>query len=287
MSPSSTADVEKRAARRRELDAKLDTVLVDIAYVDEAWPSIVEMAIPGSAKRWSQRPARTAAAKWARTHPELVPEQSGVPRAAPADVAVLDILHGYADVAACIARDVIISRGLAKTPHGTAKAPRRVWFPDHSPSRDPRPWLHAIEFLLPHAHTMTVETDRPIVDRVSRNLHRLVPAVEHAMGDVRDGQVLAGICPWCDGRTAEGRGALTMKVHFDEPRDLDEPLSVEDDDEEAPAPVIVCHGLNCVPPVTAFRDLWPGTPCPAWPIREWDWLAKQLKPIEPNNRRTA
>lgn len=254
------------------LDAKLRDDQADLAYLAEAWQWLLPLRQRGTPKRWAQ---------YQRQHRMPTSDlasfglAAGVPRVAPADVSVLDVLADMASTSAWIVRELR---------HALPAAATRpeVWMPRHPASVDARPWLHLARHWLPQADVLTRGDDDPIVVWVEARLTQLVGDVARLMGDVRDGQELAGLCPWCGGRTSTSTtGQPTMRVHYPH-EDLAEPLdpNAVRPAEGGPQPLIVCHGLNCAPPWTACGTRWRGQP--AWNIREWDMLAKRL--IAPGER---
>ncbi|WLP91336.1 hypothetical protein [Gordonia sp. NB41Y] len=255
--------------RARQLAAKLRDDVADILYLAEVWPWLVNLRVPGTRKRWAQHDMRRRTAQLTASALDAMGWQ-GVPRPAAADVAVLDVLAGIADVAHRIADET-----LQLLPQYRLE----VWRPDRPASHDPRPWLHVAARLLPQAHEVTVDDLDPLAEWIEKRLGSLPDEAARLMGDVRDGQDLAGICPWCHGLTARGVGEPTLRVHF--PRDLDvSPQPFDPDapgrraDGDGPGAVIVCHGINCSPPPDACGQWWHDRP--AWNPREWEWLAKRL-----------
>ena len=119
---------------------------------------------------------------------------------------------------------------------------------------DSRPFLEYIAHLLP-------TTDDHIVTLVSDTCYTLATRGMQALGLFTDGQLLAGTCPWCGGRSSRTPvgGAQTLRV-----RSM---LGV--------GAVVVCEGRMCEPPSadvgTWFRGL------PAWPMSEWSWLADRIE----------
>ena len=91
----------------------------------------------------------------------------------------------------------------------------------------------------------------------------LVKAGTQLCGLFADGQILAGLCPFCGGkssRTPVG-GSPTLRVHT-----------------VGPEVLIVCEGGMCEPPSkdvgTWLRRM------PAWHLWEWDWLADRIERAE-------
>lgn len=260
-----------REEYRRHLTAKCRDVVRDLRYLEAAWPFLVELRERGTPRRWVQHDQRRAVA------PVRMKEMEsrglrGVARPSPADVSVLDVLSQIADAFEWIVRE--LTRTL---PQYRAD----VWFPARSASVDVRPWLHLALHHLPYAHAATLDDDEPIVVWVEARLHSVIATASRLLGDARDGQELAGLCPWCGGRTPRGVGYPTMRIHYPAEMDLDAPLDPDVAQTARTAagiePLIVCHGLLCEPPPAECGLDWHGMP--AWAMREWDWLAKRLHPI--------
>ncbi|MFT4127353.1 MAG: hypothetical protein QM662_14135 [Gordonia sp. (in: high G+C Gram-positive bacteria)] len=259
--PRGAAD-DDEAARR--LAAKLRDVLADLGYLIEVWPWLIELRVPGSRKRWAQHDHRRAGVLSEAMLDSM--GWKGVPRPAAADVSVLDVLARIDHLAAALSREVL---------DVLPQARRDVFQPTHAPSHDPRPWLRLSARLLPQASAATADDDDPVVVWAERRLSTLPTDVARLMGDVRDGQDLAGICPWCHGRTSRGIGEPTMRIHYpDHARGGGAPFDPDANRDDGAGAVIVCLGVNCSPPSHSCGQRWHGHP--AWNVREWEWLAKQL-----------
>lgn len=174
--------------------------------------------------------------------------KKGIPRQAPADAEVLDLIAPLAHAADDMARTGIAVCSLPDTV-----------LPANAASKDPRPWLVAVRERLRYAH----ELDECTGPWIERQLQPLVARTARLLGHVRDGQVLNGICPWCNGFTDSGLGVRTLQVHY--------PATDDEDDE----PLIVCRSSGCNPPRSACGMRHDEHP--AWARREWDWLATQLR----------
>ena len=264
--------------RVQRVRAETEQAHRDLEYLIEQWPRVVTLRVPGSRKRWVQTEHRSAV-----THEQLeangLDGVKGVPRAAAADVNVLTICADYADVARDLFWDVMAIRSL----------PRNVFAPKAPVTEDPSQYLDVVRTHLWDAQN----TDSNFGPSVGRRITRLVRGVARMLGDIRDGQTLAGICPWCNGRTDTSTGEPTIHLYYpptlgdEEPAPLnpnpDAPTPPPTGKKPVPEPLFVCHGLNCTPPLTAYGHTHDGKP--AWPIREWEWLAKQLSTAQA--RRTA
>jgi len=128
-----------------------------------------------------------------------------------------------------------------------------IWCPRPEPGSsafaDPTP-------LLDFAGRNLSMLDRDTAYWVSYQAHRMLADVSRALCLTFDGQLLQAVCLWCGGGVS---GARTWRV-----RQLP-------GDEIA----IVCEGDQpCEPPSKSVGTWWKSRPC--WPLREWEWLAKQL-----------
>ncbi|ETT26260.1 hypothetical protein RR21198_3138 [Rhodococcus rhodochrous ATCC 21198] len=227
--------------------ATVATVTRDVEYLEQAWPSLIALKIPGTARSWVENPRRAGT---------LSPEDQerlgkrGLQTPAPADIQVLDLIYSITTRAAEIAECLIDVVGPVDGHE----------LPDVAASKDPMRWLATARELVPVAH----ECDDKTAPWVAYLINPLVRQTARLLGDIRDGQVLNGICPWCSGRlSGDVLGQRTMQIHYPDPD--------EDDDE----PLIICRGINCSPPRAMCGMRWRGHP--AWTRREWDWLAKMLR----------
>ncbi|QWY82328.1 hypothetical protein SEA_PHISHY_54 [Gordonia phage Phishy] len=263
-------DAEDRA--RRRIEAKLRDVRRDLSYLADVWPYLVALRVPGTRKRWAQNDIRHRGVALTANQLEAM-GWKGVPRPAAADVNVLTVLGTVDSLANRISLEVL---------HVLPQYNTRVFRPDAAPARDPRPWLRLLAWLLPQAHTATANDPDPIVLWAERILAQTPADAARMIGDVRSGQDLAGICPWCDGLTPAGTGEATMRIHYPDEMDLTKPLDPDAPmsaaDRNRPGPLIVCHGVNCTPPEHDCGTHWHGHP--AWNMREWEWLAKRLRTPE-------
>lgn len=229
----------------------------DLWYLADRWRLVLECRIPGTAKAWTQ----TASGRRVSTAqlPALDAGGHGAPTPAPVSVSVLDVLADYHGVATVVYPRVMRAAGLSTRPVR---------------SRDPRPYLVEAATHL----TVAADRDDSVPIAVASAIRPLTMDVARLMGDVRDGQLLAGICPWCRGRTAAGTGVPTMRLHYP-PADAAGPIDPDGMlGRGGDQPLIVCHGLNCAPPSAACGESSRGRP--AWTPREWDWLAKMLLPLD-------
>ena len=252
------------------------TVTRDLAYLQEAWPAIVNLKIPGTARTWVETPRRRGVLSPADR--ERLGKK-GVPRQAPVDVGVHDLLANIASRSEDIGRCIVDVAGLGAAALSADQARCMPWawsdvdaeivaaewytaqfLPARSGLADPRPWLIVARTWLAAAD----EFDDRTVPWVDAQIAGPVAAAARLLGDVRDGQVMNGICPWCEGRTIGALlgGERTMQIVYPD---------VDDENDE---PVIVCTGEYCAPPASACGMHRDGMP--AWPRREWDWLSTML-----------
>ncbi|WP_336791796.1 hypothetical protein [Gordonia malaquae] len=264
--PRTTAEL--RETQRAVTRAKLRDDVRDLNYLYGAWPYVCGIRERGTPRHWVQHDQRRAAGMLRMSELERIGVR-GTAISSPADVSALDALSQIASTVTWIHNE--ITRTL---PQYRAE----VWQPPRRASLDPRSWILIVLRLLPQAHAATIDDDEPIAHWVEHRLAPVVSVVARLLGDARDGQELAGICPWCTGRTPKGTHFPTMRIHYPAEMDLGQPLDPDTAHAEMAGrgvePLIVCHGLSCTPPSTAYGQQWKGMP--AWAAREWDWLAKQL-----------
>lgn len=241
----------------------------DMDYLDGAWPALVELGVPGTRRRivWRapSQASREAEALEASEDLDARREPGWVPplgrSAAPADVSLLDLLARFVSTASDVSETVTQCVGVVRPP-----APASCW-------ADPRPYLRTARAWL----SVADDADGKVGPWVGEQLHGLADQVAARLGEVHDGQVLDAMCPWCRGRTAASPmgGEQTLVVYARQSRSDQAAGKPSETD-----PMIVCRGVNCTPPESAVGH-WLGKEKsrPAWPLREWDWLAKQLLPV--------
>jgi hypothetical protein len=165
------------------------------------------------------------------------------------DVGVLDLMASLLWDADTIAEHIAQTAGIERLdPPTTALA-------------DVRPYLaYAIE------HLGAVD-EQNVLAEVARLARGMKDQMAHSLCLLYDGQRLDVICPWCEGRTeaAPVGGEKTWRVR-QLPGDL---------------VAIVCGGI-CEPPSKAVGTWFKGQP--AWPVWDWDWLAKQVTAMEKRER---
>lgn len=213
----------------------------------EWWPHLVELRTPGTPRRWTEVASspRVSADRLERLSP------SAAPSPAPAVVSVLDLVQRVAVTAADVSTTVAAVAGVA-------------------PARLRSAWIDPV-LHLEHARSClraADEADPLTAPWVIAELAPLVLAVATEVGEVRTGQTLRALCPWCRGRTTAvpTGGERTLQV------------ILPDEAEEEAEPMIVCVGLICSPPPSKCGRRVNGRP--AWPEREWDWLAKNLLELD-------
>ncbi|MFG2002312.1 hypothetical protein ACGFNU_24480 [Spirillospora sp. NPDC048911] len=125
---------------------------------------------------------------------------------------------------------------------------------------DPRPYLARAVSVLPTAVTGW-QNGTEIAWWAADEAAAMLADLAATLGLMTDGQHLRLVCPWCGGRTEQvpTGGAWTWRVrHL--PGDL---------------VAIVCEGGMCEPPSKDVGTWWRG--CPAWPLAEWEWLARRIE----------
>lgn len=142
------------------------------------------------------------------------------------------------------------------------QVPLPLVLPPHAPSAyaDPTPYLRFIRDFLVDAEECAPGTAR----EVEHALEPLWRRAEETLGHVVDGQLLAGLCPFCGGRTdtAPVGGERTLRVRLI-------PASPQ------PRPAVVCEGGHCEPTTAECGLWWRGRP--AWDLEnEGEWLADRL-----------
>jgi hypothetical protein len=243
-----------------------EQIAEDTRYLIDSWRPLVELGVPGTIPRRpmrSHRPSDEQTEQAAREHAEdtaerrkagYVPGPRRLPAPAPLDL--LDLLARFVSVCADVAETVAQVAGVERL-----EAPVSV-------HQDPRPYLAHARTWLQVAQDADDSTERWVSDQ----LHRLADAVAAHLGELADGQVLEALCPWCRGRSEKRPtgGDLTLTVLARGPRPGADAAVVRD-------PMIVCRGTNCEPPAGECGTRVAGRP--AWPDREWDWLAARLLPM--------
>lgn len=130
---------------------------------------------------------------------------------------------------------------------------------------DARPYLRYIRELLPEA----CETDEEMLEAATEKIELIHDEVLMALGEIRDGQRLNAVCPFCVGRTSKRlAGELTMRVRIRDISTAEHPGLAEF--------LVVCENPDGMcQPFAREVDTWVGSN-PAWRYPRWAWLAKQL-----------
>ena len=258
------------------LSAAARRVLDHLDYLERTWPDLVELGVErGSRRRLpSSRRQRSTTAlavveaearaeQAERRRPGWVPGLGKHP--VPIDVEMLDVLTLVVSTAEDVAGTVTQTAGVER-PVCVGSA----W-------EDPRPWLRAARAWL----TAADEADERTVPWAAMVLGPVVRRVASVVGEIVDGQVLDALCPWCGGRSQKRPtgGARTLVVRAPgQPTTGARPEMTSLAEVVDDGPLIVCSGTNCSPPPSAVGMRVGGQP--AWPWREWDWLARQLRPCD-------
>jgi hypothetical protein len=219
----------------------------DLRLIASYWPGLAETRIPGTPPPW--RPSEITPERRAELDHEARLERLERNGLAPGEhpdavrPEVLDLMTTLLWDATELADQVADTLG---RPH---------LHPPSSGLADPTPWLEFTARHLPEAD----EQDPALGPHIARQAAAMLGAVSRHLCLMHDGQTLDVVCPWCGGGLT---GAATWRV-----RELP-------GDQVA----IVCESGLCEPPSKAVGTWWRGKPC--WPMREWDWLAGQVRAAE-------
>ena len=250
------------------------SVLGHLDYLVEAWPDLVTMGVAAGGRRRlpssrRHRPDAVVLAQAAEARAELLERRQigWVPgtgkHPAPVDVDMLDLIRDVVAAAEDLALTITQTAGVDRPSHVTS-----VW-------EDPRPWLLSARAWL----TAADEVDDLTVPWARSVLAPVVRRVASTVGEILDGQVIDALCPWCRGRSEKRPNGGERTLMVAAPGQASTGARPE---ATAPGqgdgPLVVCHGTNCAPPDSACGRRLRGMP--AWPEREWDWLAKQLLPLD-------
>ncbi|WP_433465720.1 hypothetical protein [Spirillospora sp. CA-128828] len=266
-------------ARAHGLPA-IDRAIGDLRLLGAYWPGLVATRLPDVVRPYQpptitpeQRAELDYEARLERA--ERVGEAPGehIDAARPD---VLDLLFELIDTAEDLA----------------AHVSRAAWLPVLPPPAgvlaDARPFLERTARYLPAAAVGWANGDE-LVWWVARTARQMLVQAGRALALTHDGQRLDAVCPWCQGRTetAPVGGAKTWRV-----RDLLAAQRCEHDQIERLTCVrcpqliaIVCESGTCEPPSKDVGTWWRGRP--AWPIEEWDWLARRLVAAEAHTTRSV
>ena len=221
----------------------------DLADLIQTTGWLAVSLMPGTARPWrapsitdERRNEMDALAKAERhERTDIAPGDSPDPY----NFGVADLLVEILMCSDLMAEQVAQDAGWDRLPHAS------------SSYADPTPFLRYVEVILNAG--VEVET----CAYISEVCAPLVKAGAQMCGIFADGQLLAGLCPWCGGkssRTPVG-GSPTLRVHTG-----------------AAGALIVCEGGMCEPPSADVGMHWRGFP--AWPVHEWSWLANRLERSE-------
>lgn len=219
----------------------------ELRYLSRLWPALHATRMPGT-RPW--RPPvwidpEQAATRDQQAHLDRLYRDPDAPgsSAAPLDLAALDLLR---DLALDVAQ-------LAEIVSMTARCPLPAIACDLRAG--------AVGALRHAAACLPTAWDaNPDVGRWAElETRRIIRRVDRHLGQLRDGQRLSAICPWCGGGV---RREPTWRVRI-LPGDQ---------------PAIVCESELCEPPSKDVGTWWLGRP--AWPMPEWDWLARRIAAAE-------
>jgi hypothetical protein len=252
----------------------------DMDYLLASWPLLVLLNAPGGsrARILPMRPLSEAARERAEAQAREDADVARLPgyvapgrHPVPIDVPLLDLLAEFVATAAEVADAVTQTAGVERM-----RPPASCYV-------DPRPYLQTARAWL----QVACDADERTEPWVGERLHGIADRIATHLGEVHDGQVLEALCPWCNGRTPSrpAGGALTLVV-MDRARRATSTPSADDavrpGEDDRRQPLIVCRGTSCTPPDSDV-GLWlgpdDGARRPAWPMREWDWLAQRLLPV--------
>lgn len=197
------------------------------------WPLLAATRFPGTARPW--RPADLTPERRAERDRQARIDRLATivtPAKAPVHIDVLDVLTG-----------------LHAQLHSAAAAlgtPPMMW----SPFADPQPLL---------AWCREAARDAPASGAASQLARDMLHTIEHALGEIWDGQQLLADCPWC-------HGGISRKPSW-RVRML-----------PGGTAAIVCESGACQPPEREAGTWWRGNP--AWPLWEWEWLAQRVETDE-------
>ncbi|WP_435109408.1 hypothetical protein [Nocardiopsis synnemataformans] len=239
------------AAVTADRDARLAAVRADLAQVAASWPDLHQLRLPGARRRTARRTLSPAArAVLDRlTRAEKADRKPGerVLGASPAPVTV-SILDDLAEILAAV----------------VALSDRISW---NAGVADPEVPSSAYDFAAIDRHVAHVAEHLGVAASTDPDALKAAEAfaawarrvLERSLEQVVDGQVLSALCAWCHGATtrhpAGGQHTLTVRVVAGEP-------------------LIVCVSDTCEPPAEDCRTWLRGRP--AWPERDWEWLAARL-----------
>jgi hypothetical protein len=178
---------------------------------------------------------------------------------APMDLSVMDLLSDVLVLADEIAEQVAAAAKITPLPAAS------------SAFADPGPYLALAGQHLDAACT----ADDTLARWVESKCDDVILKAHHQLGLLGDGQVLAVVCPWCQGRTESkpSGGERTLRVRAVLPSGKRSVVGVSPDDVRW---IVACDGLSCSPGDGEVGEWWRGRP--AWDLKRWStWLADQLE----------
>lgn len=239
---------------------RLGAIRRDLLWVCDRWTDVHEARMKGTARPWREPTITTEAreqldhqAKLEKADRDSLGElRAPGETAAPVHVDVLDVLSDVLMRSDMLAEHVAQTLGVER--------------PDHAASAfdDAAPFMRFVNLHL----TAFIEDDPEGMDAVSDVVRELKSEMARVLGEIYDGQVLAGLCPFCGGKDERHPvgGGKTLKVHL--------VWMPRPDDKDHHEPTIVCGGGSCEP-TEQECGLWiRGNP--AWPFAEWEWLSKKF-----------
>jgi hypothetical protein len=124
--------------------------------------------------------------------------------------------------------------------------PQILAYLQHHRSRGPG---EELDYLLRHHEELSTKQQALNENTV----HRIRARMAEAFNEILDGQQLSADCPWC--------GKQDLHIRLIGP-------------PHAQQPVVVCENDGCNPMPAECGKWWRGHP--AWPMHEWEWLAKRI-----------
>jgi len=235
---------------------RIGAIRRDIMWLSERWDDLVQSRLKGTSRPWRQ-PVLTPEAREALDAQARIEkhERSAIASGehpAPVHVDVLDVLEEILDRAHTLHEHVADTIGKPRL-----TKPRTI-------AGDITPHLAFI-----HAHLVTaVVADPDMLDAVGDVVAELREIAARQLGEMYDGQTLAGVCPFCHGKTPTHPtgGAHTLRVRMVRLERAKDPDYRE--------PAIVCGNELCQPNEQQCGTWHHGRP--AWPMLEWTWLANLL-----------
>jgi hypothetical protein len=235
---------------------RIGAIRRDLQWICDRWEDVHELRLKGTPRPWREPSispeARAELDRLARI--EKIDREGLTMGESPAPVHI-DVLDTLAEI-------LMRSDMLAEHVAGSLGVERL----DHAASAfdDAEPFLRFVDLHLAEF----AEDDPDGMDAVSDVARELKAEMGRVLGEVYDGQLLTGLCPFCDGRDDRhpSGGARTMRVRL-----VWMPRPDDRDHHEA---CIVCVGGMCEPSEQQCGLWLKGLP--AWPFAEWDWLAGKI-----------